>query len=126
MALIRWLFNIQHVPKPKKNKDGSKKLLVQSNESQAKSAVAEISRTARKIIQQLVQKAGPVIAKSYSVSKDKIMVVLKKKSPVKNTPQELTSTDLDVEKWLESLNTSTKKKSIASGNTTLNTDKKKK
>ena len=126
MALIRWLFNIQHVPKPKKNNDGSKKLLVQSNESQAKSAVAEISRTARKIIQQLVQKAGPVIAKSYSVSKDKIMVVLKKKSPAKNTPQELTSTDLDVEKWLESLNTSTKKKSIASGNTTPNIDKKKK
>ena len=49
MALIRWLFNIQHVPKPKKNKDGSKKLLVQSNESQAKSVVTEISSTARKI-----------------------------------------------------------------------------
>ena len=79
MALIRWLFNIQHVPKPKKNKDGSKKLLVQSNESQAKSTVAEISRAARKIIAQLVQKAGPVIAKSYSVSKDTIMMVVKKK-----------------------------------------------
>ena len=126
MALIRWLFNIQHVPKPKKNKDGSKKLLVQGNESQARSVVTEISGTARKIIQRLVQKAGPVVAKSYSVSKDKIMMVLKKKSPVKSASQELTSTDLDVEKWLESLTSSTNKKSISSGNTTSNTDKKKK
>ena len=126
MALIRWLFNIQHVPKPKKNKDGSKKLLVQSNESQAKSVVTEISSTARKIIRQLVQKAGPAVTKSYSVGRDKILTVLKKKSPVKSAPQELTSTDLDVEKWLESLTTSTKKKSISSGNTTPNTDKKKK
>lgn len=126
MALIRWLFNIQHVPKPKKNKDGSKKLLVQSNETQAKSVITEISSTARKIIQRLVQKAGPVVAKSYSVSKDKIMMVLKKKSPVKSASQELTSTDLDVEKWLESLTSSTNKKSISSGNTTSNTDKKKK
>ena len=126
MALIRWLFNIQHVPKPKKNKDGSKKLLVQSNESQARSVVTEISGTARKIIQQLIQKAGPAVTKSYSVARDKIVTVLKKKSPVKNMPQELTSTDLDVEKWLESLTTSTKKKSISSGNTTPNTDKKKK
>ncbi len=126
MALIRWLFNIQHVPKPKRNKDGSKKLLVQSNETQAKSVITEISSTARKIIQRLVQKAGPVVAKSYSVSKDKIMMVLKKKSPVKSASQELTSTDLDVEKWLESLTSSTNKKSISSGNTTSNTDKKKK
>ena len=126
MALIRWLFNIQHVPKPKKNKDGSKKLLVQSNESQARSVVTEISGTARKIIQQLIQKAGPVVTKSYSVGRNKILTVLKKKSPVKSAPQELTSTDLDVEKWLESLTTSTKKKSISSGNTTPNTDKKKK
>ena len=126
MALIRWLFNIQHVPKPKKNKDGSKKLLVQSNESQARSVVTEISGTARKIIQQLIQKAGPAVTKSYFVGRNKILTVLNKKSPVKSAPQELTSTDLDVEKWLESLTTSTKKKSISSGNTTPNTDKKKK
>ena len=88
--------------------------------------ITEISSTARKIIQRLVQKAGPVVAKSYSVSKDKIMMVLKKKSPVKSASQELTSTDLDVEKWLESLTSSTNKKSISSGNTTSNTDKKKK
>ena len=126
MALIRWLFNIQHVPKPKKNKDGSKKLLVQSNESQARSVVTEISGTARKIIQQLIQKAGPAVTKSYFVGRNKILTVLNKKSPVKSAPQELTSTDLDVEKWLESLTTSAKKKSISSGNTTPNTDKKKK
>ena len=126
MALIRWLFNIQHVPKPKKNKDGSKKLIVQGSDVQSKSVAAGIKGSALKIIRQIAQKVSPALTKIYSAGKEQIAKLLKKKSVVKSAPQELKSTDLDVEKWLESLTTSTKKKSISSGNTTPNTDKKKK
>jgi hypothetical protein len=126
LALIRWLFNIQHVPKPKKNKDGSKKLIVQSDDSQSKSLAVGIKGSALKIIQQIAQKVLPALTKIYSAGKEQITKVLKKKSPVKSAPQELTSTDLDVEKWLESLTTSTKKKQLPSGITTPNIEKKKK
>jgi hypothetical protein len=126
LALIRWLFNIQHVPKPKKNKDGSKKLIVQSDDSQSKSTISGIKGSALKIIQQIAQNVLPVLTKIYSVGKEQIAKVLKKKSPVKSAPQVLTSTDLDVEKWLESLTTSTKKKQLPSGITTSNIEKKKK
>jgi hypothetical protein len=126
LALIRWLFNIQHVPKPKKNKDGSKKLIVQSDDSQSKSTASGIKGSALKIIQQIAQKVLPALTKIYSVGKEQIVKVLKKKSLVKSAPQELTSTDLDVEKWLESLTASTKKKQLPSGITTPNVEKKKK
>jgi len=126
LALIRWLFNIQHVPKPKKNKDGSKKLIVQSDDSQNRSVTSGIKGSALKIIQQIARKVLPALTKIYSAGKEQIAKVLKKKSPVKSAPQELTSTDLDVEKWLESLTTSTKKKQLPSGITTSNIEKKKK
>ena len=126
LALIRWLFNIQHVPKPKKNKDGSKKLIVQSDASQSKSVTAGIKESALKIIQDIAQKVVPGITKFYSVGRKQIVKVLKKKSPVKSEAQELTSTDLDVEKWLESLTTSTKKKQISSGITTSKIEKERK
>ncbi len=124
LALIRWLFNIQHVPKPKKNKDGSKKLIVQSDASQSKSVIAGIKRSALKITQDIAQKVVPGITKLYAVGKVQIAKLLKKKSSVKSEAQELTSTDLDVEKWLESLTTSTKKKQISSGITTSKIEKK--
>ena len=126
MALIRWLFNIQHVPKPKKNKDGSKKLIVQGNDPQSKSVTAGIKGSALKITQQIAQKVLPVLTKIYSAGKEQIAKILKKKSVVKSAPQELKSTDLDVEKWLESLTASTKKKQLPSGITTPNNEKKKK
>jgi hypothetical protein len=126
MALIRWLFNIQHVPKPKKNKDGSKKLIVQGNNPQSKSVTAGIKGSALKITQQIAQKVLPALTKIYSAGKEQIAKILKKKSVAKNTPQELKSTDLDVEKWLESLTASTKKKQLPSGITTPNNEKKKK
>ena len=126
LALIRWLFNIQHVPKPKKNKDGSKKLIVQSDDSQSKSTTSGIKGSAVKIIQQIAQKVLPALIKIYSVGKEQIAKVLKKKSPVKSAPQELTTTELDVEKWLESLTASTKKKQLPSGITTPKMEKKKK
>lgn len=126
MALIRWLFNIQHVPKPKKNKDGSKKLIVQGNNPQSKSVTAGIKGSALKITQQIAQKVLPVLTKIYSAGKEQIAKILKKKSVAKSTPQELKSTDLDVEKWLESLTASTKKKQLPSGITTPNNEKKKK
>jgi hypothetical protein len=126
MAIIRWLFNIQHVPKQKKNKDGSKKLIVQGNDSTSKSVTAGIKGSALKIIQQIAQKAAPFITKIYAVGKEQIIKLLKKKSPAKGARQELTSTELDVDKWLESLTTSTKKKQIDSGISTLKIEKKKK
>ena len=126
MALIRWLFNIQHVPKPKKNKDGSKKLIVQGNNPQSKSVTAGIKGSALKIIQQIAQKVLPALTKIYSAGKEQIAKILKKKSVAKSTPQELKSTDLDVEKWLESLTASTKKKQLPSGITTPIIEKKKK
>ena len=126
LALIRWLFNIQHVPKPKKNKDGSKKLLVQSNNPQSEAASAGIKGSALKIIQQIAQKALPALTKIYSTGKEQIAKLLKKKKVVKSAPEELKSTDLDVEKWLESLTASTKKKQLPSGITTPNNEKKKK
>jgi hypothetical protein len=126
MALIRWLFNIQHVPKPKKNKDGSKKLIVQGNDPQSKSVTAGIKGSALKITQQIAQKVLPALTKIYSAGKEQIAKILKKKSVAKSTPQELKSTDLDVEKWLESLTASTKKKQLPSGITTPNNEKKKK
>jgi hypothetical protein len=126
LALIRWLFNIQHVPKPKKNKDGSKKLIVQGNNPQSKSVTAGIKGSALKITQQIAQKVLPALTKIYSAGKEQIAKILKKKSVAKSTPQELKSTDLDVEKWLESLTASTKKKQLPSGITTPNNEKKKK
>ena len=126
MALIRWLFNIQHVPKPKKNKDGSKKLIVQGNNPQSKSVTAGIKGSALKITQQIAQKVLPALTKIYSAGKEQIAKILKKKSVAKSTPQELKRTDLDVEKWLESLTASTKKKQLPSGITTPNNEKKKK
>jgi len=126
LALIRWLFNIQHVPKPKKNKDGSKKLLVQSNNPQSEAASAGIKGSALKIIQQIAQKVLPALTKIYSAGKEQIAKLLKKKKVVKSAPEELKSTDLDVEKWLESLTASTKKKQLPSGITTPNNEKKKK
>jgi len=126
MAIIRWLFNIQHVPKQKKNKDGSKKLIVQGNDSKSKSVVAGIKGSALKIIQQIAQKAVPVVTKIYLAGKEQIMKLLKKKIPLKGARQELTSTDLDVEKWLESLTASTKKKQSSSGTSGQKIEKKKK
>jgi hypothetical protein len=126
MALIRWLFNIQHVPKPKKNKDGSKKLIVQGNDPQSKSVTAGIKGSALKITQQIAQKVLPALTKIYSAGKEQIVKLLKKKSVVKSAPQELKSNDLDVEKWLESLTASTKKKQLPPGITTPIIEKKKK
>jgi hypothetical protein len=126
LALIRWLFNIQHVPKPKKNKDGSKKLIVQGNDPQNKSVTAGFKGSALKITQQIAQKVLPALTKIYSAGKEQIAKLLKKKSVVKSAPQELKSTDLDVEKWLESLTASTKKKQLPSGITTPIIEKKKK
>jgi hypothetical protein len=122
LALIRWLFNIQHVPKPKKNKDGSRKLIVQGDDTQNKSASIGIKGAALKIIQKIV----PVLSKVYAAGREQIVKGIKKKSPVKSEAQELTSVDLDVEKWLESLATSTRKKQVSSGITTPKMEKKKK
>ena len=126
LALIRWLFNIQHVPKPKKNKDGSRKLIVQGDDSQNKSASIGIKGSALEIIQQIVQKVVPVLSKVYIAGREQIVKGIKKKSPGKSKAQELTSADLDVEKWLESLTTSTRKNQISSGITTPKIEKKKK
>lgn len=124
-ALIRWLFNIQHVPKPKKNKDGSKKLIVQGNESQAKSPSTQFIGSVITITKLIANKVAPITSKGLSLGKEQIMKLIKKKNITTVTAKELSSTDLDVEKWLESLNTANKKKEL-SGRTGASKNEKKK
>ncbi len=126
MALIRWLFNIQHVPKPKKNKDGSKKLIVQGNDSQAKSSISKLIGSVVTIIKLIASKALPIASQGFSLGKEQIMKLLKNKKTTTVTAKELTSTDLDVEKWLESLNTNSKKKELSVRTSASNNGKKKK
>lgn len=126
MALIRWLFNIQHVPKPKKNKDGSKKLIVQGNDSQAKSSISKLVGTVVTIIKLIASKALPIASQGLSLGKEQTMKLLKKQKTTTVTAKELTSTDLDVEKWLESLNTNSKKKELSVRTSASNNKKKKK
>ena len=126
MALIRWLFNIQHVPKPKKNKDGSKKLIVQGNDSQAKSSISKLIGSVVTIIKLIGSKVLPIASQGLSLGKEQIMKLLKNKKTTTVTAKELTSTDLDVEKWLESLNTNSKKKELSVRTSASNNGKKKK
>ena len=126
MALVRWLFNIQHVPKPKKNKDGSKKLIVQGGDSQANSPTSKFIGSVITIIKLIGSKVLPIASQGLSLGKEQIMKILKKKKTTTATAKELTSTDLDVEKWLESLNTNSKKKELSVRSSASKNEKKKK
>jgi hypothetical protein len=126
MVLIRWLFNIQHVPKPKKNKDGSKKLIIQSNGDQANQGSTGIKQSFIPALKKIAAKALPVASKIYSAGRNQIMKVLKKEAPAKEAKQELISSDMNIEKWLDSLTTSAKKNEIATRSSASNGDKKKK
>lgn len=126
MALVRWLFNIQHVPKPKKNKDGSKKLIVQGSDSQANSPTSKLIGSVITIIKLIGSKVLPIASQGLSLGKEQIMKLLKKKKTTTATAKELTSTDLDVEKWLESLNTNSKKKELSVRSSASKNEKKKK
>lgn len=126
MMLIRWLFNIQHVPKPKKNKDGSKKLIIQSNGDQANQGSTGIKQSIIPVVKKVAAKALPIATKIYSAGRKQIMKVLKKETPAKEAKQELVSSDMSIEKWLDSLTTTAKKNEIATRSSASNGVKKKK
>jgi len=112
MALIRWLFNIQHTPKPKKNKDGSKKLIIQANESQPNSDGVVTKKSIGAIAKAISVKFLAIISNGFSISSGKIFKLLKRETSAKVSTIKATSTDIDVEKWLDSLTSATKKTEI--------------
>lgn len=126
LVLIRWLFNIQHVPKPKKNKDGSKKLIIQSNGDQANQGSTGVKRSLILAVKKLGAKALPLASKIFSAGRKQIMMVLNKEAPAKAAKQELLSSDMNIEKWLDSLTTTAKKNEIATHSSASNGVKKKK
>jgi hypothetical protein len=111
MNLVRWLFNIQSTPKPKKNKDGSKKLLIDSSNSSSSSG--------KKLKQTILPTAYKIFTKIMKLVSTLIDSLVKKLKEKKNSKPNvgieksmtsgITNDDLDIEKWLDSLNTKSKK-----------------
>ena len=126
MMLIRWLFNIQHVPKPKKNKDGSKKLIIETGDNQTRPDTSDVKRIILVASKKIAKKSLLIGSKIYSVGSERVMKLLKKQRSPKNVRQELTSTDMNIEKWLDSLTTPIKKSEITARSSTSNARKKKK
>jgi hypothetical protein len=126
MMLIRWLFNIQHVPKPKKNKDGSKKLIIETIDNQATPDTSDIKRIILVASKKIAKKSLLIGSKIYSLGSERVMKLLKKQRPPKDIRQELTSSDMNIEKWLDSLTTPIKKSEITARSGTSNIRKKKK
>jgi hypothetical protein len=126
MMLIRWLFNIQHVPKPKKNKDGSKMLIIQTGENQTAPVTSDTKTMILVAIKKIAKKSLIVGSKVYSVGSERLMKLLKKERPPKEVRQELTSSDMNIEKWLDSLTNSNKKNELSVRSSASNVEKKKK
>ena len=126
MMLIRWLFNIQHVPKPKKNKDGSKKLIIETGDNQTRPDTSDVKRIILVASKKIAKKSLLIGSKIYSVGSERVMKLLKKQRSPKNVRQELTSTDMNIEKWLDSLTTPIKKSEKTARSSTSNARKKKK
>ncbi|CAN2212783.1 hypothetical protein MCEGKSH29_01035 [Candidatus Nanopelagicaceae bacterium] len=126
MMLIRWLFNIQHVPKPKKNKDGSKKLIIETSDNQTTPDTSDVKRIILVASKKIAKKSLLIGSKIYSVGSERVMKLLKKQRSPKNVRQELTSSDMNIEKWLDSLTTPIKKSEITARSSASNARKKKK
>ena len=126
MMLIRWLFNIQHVPKPKKNKDGSKKLIIEAGDNQTTPDTSDVKRIILVASKKIAKKSLLIGSKIYSVGSERVMKLLKKQRSPKNVSQELNSSDMNIEKWLDSLTTPIKKSEITARSSTSNARKKKK
>ena len=126
MMLIRWLFNIQHVPKPKKNKDGSKKLIIETGDNQTRPDTSDVKRIILVASKKIAKKSLLIGSKIYSVGSERVIKLLKKQRPPKDVRQELTSSDMNIEKWLDSLTTPIKKSEITARSGTSNIRKKKK
>jgi hypothetical protein len=126
LVLIRWLFNIQHVPKPKKNKDGSKKLIIQAGENQLAPDGSGVKTVALTLIKKIAKASLIFGSKIYSTGSERMMKLLKKQKAPKGVQSELTSSDMNIEKWLDSLTTSAKKGEITSRSSTSDGSKKKK
>lgn len=126
LVLIRWLFNIQSVPKPKKNKDGSKKLIIQSGDYQSNQEGSSRKQSAVLVAKNIARAIPPIAAKVYNAARQQVMKALKKENSAKVTKQELISSEMNIEKWLDSLTTSPKKKEISTRDTTSKSIKKKK
>lgn len=126
LVLIRWLFNIQHVPKPKKNKDGSKKLIIQAGENQVAPDRSGVKAIALKVIKKIAKESLIFRSKVYSAGSERLMKLLKKQKAPKDVRPELTSSDMSIEQWLDSLTPSAKKSEITSRGSTSDGSKKKK
>ena len=126
MMLIRWLFNIQHVPKPKKNKDGSKKLIIETGDNQVTPDTSDAKRIILVASKKIAKKSLLIGSKIYSLGSERVIKLLKKQRPPKDVRQELTSSDMNIEKWLDSLTTPIKKSEITARSSTSNARKKKK
>ena len=126
MMLIRWLFNIQHVPKPKKNKDGSKKLIIEAGDNQTTPDTSDVKRIILVASKKIAKKSLLIGSKIYSLGSERVMKLLKKQRPPKDVRQELTSSDMNIEKWLDSLTTPIKKSEKTARSSTSNARKKKK
>ena len=126
MMLIRWLFNIQHVPKPKKNKDGSKKLIIETGDNRAKPDTSDVKRIILVASKKIAKKSLLIGSKIYSIGSERVMKLLKKQRLPKDARQELTRSDMNIEKWLDSLTTPIKKSEITARSSTSNARKKKK
>ena len=110
MMLIRWLFNIQHVPKPKK----------------AKPDTSDVKRIILVASKKIAKKSLLIGSKIYSIGSERVMKLLKKQRLPKDARQELTSSDMNIEKWLDSLTTPIKKSEITARSGPSNVRKKKK
>ena len=126
MMLIRWLFNIQHVPKPKKNKDGSKKLIIETGDHQVTPDTSDAKRIILVASKKIAKKSLLIGSKIYSLGSERVMKLLKKQRPPKDVRQELTGSDMNIEKWLDSLTTPIKKSEKTARSSTSNARKKKK
>ena len=106
ITLLKWLFNIQSEPKPKKNKDGSKKLIIDNNPELAKSKKSKIDLVKPKIIRtyDFVSKWAKAV---FDHARAFVLTKLKKEAKAPKAQ----SDELDIEKWLDSLNTKASSKS---------------
>lgn len=105
LSLIKWLFNIQSEPMLKKNKYGSKKLIIETRPD-SPSIPSPFIKNLKKLlafvltgIELLKKKASPLFSRASVFVKQK----LKQKGKAVSTLSK-SNEDIDIEKWLDSLN----------------------
>ena len=106
ITLLKWLFNIQSEPKPKKNKDGSKKLIIDNNPELAKSKKSKID-----LVKPIIMKSYDLVSKWAKAVFDRARAFVLTKMKKEATAPKAQSDELDIEKWLDSLNSKASSKS---------------